>query len=57
MKKGQKSTAKPKPIAKDLSPRKSPRGGSLISAFKFTPILSSPPDSLQVQDLQSKRSQ
>lgn len=57
MKKGKHSSAKPQPIARDISPRKSPRGGNLTAAFKFTPVLSSPPTSVQVQNLQFKFSQ
>jgi hypothetical protein len=57
MKPGKKSAPKPQPIAKDLPARKNPRGGNLTTAFKFTPVLSSPPNSLQVQNLQYKFNQ
>lgn len=53
MKKKQKPSAKAQPTARDLAPRKSPKGGSILAEFKFMPALSSPPSSLQMKYVSS----
>ena len=53
MKNTKKSNAKPKPSAKDLTPKKSAKGGVLLTTYKFAPALSSPPSSLQMQSLET----
>lgn len=48
MKKTTKSKSTAKPLAKDLKPKKSPKGGALMD-FKFLKLTSSPPSSLEMQ--------